>query len=76
MLPRFWCYCDRYWSRLSQCTVGEQALATQPLPFRCPMDHVLNVGSWHGKGENRKARGERCALPRRADGHPSDGTLT
>ena len=42
--------------------MGEQALATQPLPFRCPMDHVLNVGSWHGKGENRKARGERCAV--------------
>ena len=24
--------------------VGEQALATQPLPFSCPMDHVLPVG--------------------------------
>ena len=29
VLPRFWCYCDKYWSRLSQCTVGEQP---QPQP--------------------------------------------
>jgi len=75
VLPRFWCYCDKYWSRLSQCTVGEQALATQPLPFSCPMDHVLPVSSWHGEPGRRKARGERqrCALPRRADGHPAEG---
>ena len=56
-----------------QCTVGEQALRTQPLPFACPMDHVLPVSNWHGTYERRKARGERCALARRADGPPLEG---
>jgi len=56
-----------------QCTVGEQALGTQPLPFGCPMDHVLPVAQWHGSYPTRKARGEKCALPRTADGEPSQG---
>ena len=73
VLPPFHCYCDKYWSRLVKCTVGAQALATQPLPFECPMDHVVPIGSWHGTATDRRLRGERCALPRRADGPPEQG---
>ena len=60
-------------SRLTKCTVGAQAVATQPLPFRCPMDHVLPIGAWHGQGGARRRRGKRCALPARADGGPDEG---
>jgi len=73
VLPPFYCYCDKYWARLTRCTVGEQALASQPLPFRCPMDHVLPIGSWHGKYDMRRARSGRCILPERPDMHPDQG---
>ena len=73
VLPPFYCYCDRYWARLTRCTVGHQAAPTQPLPFRCPMDHVVPIGGWHGKYEARRARGRRCELPGRADGRPEEG---
>ena len=73
VLPPFWCYCDKYWARLWQCTVGLQAIPTQPLPFQCPMDHVLPIARWHGHGAVRRKRGERCALPRRADGPAEQG---
>jgi hypothetical protein len=73
VLPPFFCYCDKYWARLTRCTVGAQALATQPLPFQCPMDHLVPIGNWHGTVGARKRRGERCALPARADGPPEQG---
>ena len=52
--------------------MGTQALATQPLPFRCPMDHLLPIGGWHGAEANRLAR-PRCAGPTRPDGPPEEG---
>ena len=72
VLPPFYCYCDKYWARLTRCTIGHQALATQPLPFRCPMDHVAPIGNWHGTVHKRKNR-ERCALPASPDGPPDEG---
>ena len=47
VFPPLWCYCDKYWSRLTRCTIGPQALETQRFPFPCPMDHVLDVEAWH-----------------------------
>ena len=72
VLPPFYCYCDKYWARLTRCTIGQQALATQPLPFRCPMDHVVPISNWHGSTAQRKTMA-RCALPQRADGPPEHG---
>ena len=70
VLPQFHCYCDKYWGRLAQCTIPHLAhpLASQPLPFVCPVDHVVPVSGWHGNWAARKARGRRCALPGRAGG--------
>ena len=48
VLPPFYCYCDKYWARLVRGTMGMQALPTQPLPFRCPMDHIITIAGWHG----------------------------
>ena len=62
VLPPLVCYCDKYWAKLTRCTIGEQALATQPLPFRCPMDHVIPISNWHGTVAVRRLR-ERCSLP-------------
>lgn len=72
VLPPFHCYCDKYWARLTQCTIGHQALATQPLPFRCPMDHMLPIANWHGTTQERAKR-RRCALPAEAHGPPENG---
>ena len=49
-----------------------QALATQPLPFRCPMDHMLPIANWHGTTQERAKR-RRCALPAEAHGPPENG---
>ena len=75
VLPQFQCLCDKYWGRLAQCTIPHLAhpLASQPLPFVCPVDHVIPISGWHGNWAARKARGRRCALPGRADGPPADG---
>ena len=73
VLPQFHCYCDKYWARLTQCTIGTQVLGSQPLPFVCPLDHVIPVSGWYGNWAARKARGRRCALPARADGPPTHG---
>ena len=72
VLPQFHCYCDKYWARLTQCTIGTQVLGSQPLPFVCPLDHVIPVSGWYGNWAARKARGRRCA-PARADGPPTHG---
>ena len=73
VLPQFHCYCDKYWARLTQCTIGTQVLGSQPLPFVCPLDHVIPISGWYGNWAARKARGRRCALPARADGPPTHG---
>mmetsp|Transcript_3850 Transcript_3850/g.12697 ORF Transcript_3850/g.12697 Transcript_3850/m.12697 type:complete len:435 (-) Transcript_3850:139-1443(-) len=72
VLPPLYCYCEKHWARLFQCTVGLTALSSQSLPFRCPMDHLLPLPLWHGEYERRTKR-PRCSLPPRADGQPSEG---
>jgi len=39
IMPKLTCFCDRYWAPVEQCRVPG-ALHT-PLPFVCPLDHVL-----------------------------------
>ena len=66
VLPQFHCYCDKYWARLTQCTIGTQVLGSQPLPFVCPLDHVIPVSGWYGNWAARKARAAAAARCPRA----------
>ena len=42
VLPDLWCGADRWWAP-HQGTIPGSALL---LPFRCPADHVLDLGRW------------------------------
>ena len=77
VLPQFHCHCDKYWGRLAQCTIPHLAhpLASQPLPFVCPVDHVVPVSGWHGNWAARSAAAA-AALPGRADGPPTTASRT
>jgi len=72
VLPHMWCYCDKYWHRLDQCATPNAATA-QPLPFVCPMDHVVDPALWHGTTSFRTARPMRGMQAARADGPWQDG---
>jgi hypothetical protein len=72
VLPRLWCYCDKFWSRLSGCAIPEAA-SSQPLPFVCPMDHVVELQYWHGEIASRSRRPRAGMLASRADGPWQDG---
>ena len=45
VLPDLWCGADRWWAP-HQGTIPGSALL---LPFRCPADHVLDLGRWSPK---------------------------
>ena len=72
VLTQFYCHCDRYWPRLTQCTVGAQASKSQPLPYRCPMDRIMNIAEWYGDLNTRARRGN-CKAFNRADGRTNEG---
>jgi len=72
VLPRLWCYCDKFWSRLADCAIPEAA-SSQPLPFVCPMDHVVELQYWHGEAASRARRPRAGMLASRADGPWQDG---
>ena len=72
VLPTLWCYCDKYWHRLDQCAVP-MASSSQPLPFVCPMDHVVDPAHWHGVQHRRERRKRRGMLASRADGEWEEG---
>ena len=72
VLPRLWCYCDKFWSRLADCAIPEAA-SSQPLPFVCPMDHVVELQYWHGEVGSRSRRPRAGMLASRADGPWQDG---
>jgi hypothetical protein len=40
IVPKFTCYCDRYWMPLDDCRIP--GALKQRLPFECPMDYVLD----------------------------------
>lgn len=40
IMPKFTCYCDRYWMPLDDCRLP--GALKQRLPFECPMDYVLD----------------------------------
>ena len=48
-------------------------MGAQPLPFVCPMDHVVEPMNWHGDFAARARRPKPGQQPRRADGPPSEG---
>ena len=72
VLPHMWCYCDKYWHRLEECAVPN-SVGAQPLPFICPMDHVVEPMNWHGDSSARVRRAAPGQQPRRADGPPAEG---
>ena len=72
VLPTLWCYCDKFWHRLSECAIPS-ATSAQPLPFVCPLDHVLDPSFLHGAYANRVARARRGMLAPRADGPWEEG---
>jgi len=72
VLPTLWCYCDKFWHRLDACAIPS-ARSSQPLPFVCPMDHVVDPALWHGNMNRRMARRRNGMLADRADGPWEDG---
>ena len=72
VLPTLWCYCDKFWHRLDQCAIPS-ATHSQPLPFVCPLDHVLDPSFLHGTTNARRARPRMGMLAPRADGPWQDG---
>jgi len=72
VLPTLWCYCDKFWHRLSECAISS-AKSSQPLPFVCPMDHVLDPSFLHGDSRARTSRPRAGMLASRADGPYNEG---
>ena len=72
VLPTLWCYCDKFWHRLSQCAISN-ALNSQPLPFVCPLDHVIDPTWFHGQGHARARRPRPGMLADRVDGPYEEG---
>ncbi len=72
VLPRLWCYCDKFWHRLDRCAIPS-AVTAQPLPFVCPMDHVFEPTGLHGTLQSRRARPRKGMLAERVDGPWEDG---
>lgn len=59
ILPKLWCYCDRYFYRLEKCMIPGGHHATV-LPFECPFDHIFDSSRWYDipayVGRSRLAR--------------------
>ena len=72
VLPTLWCYCDKFWHRLDKCAIPS-ATSSQPLPFVCPLDHVIDPAFLHGTTAKRMARPRRGMLASRVDGSWEDG---
>jgi len=50
VLPSWECHCDRHWTPiLPGCIMANSDLK---LPFRCPMDHMLEVMTWTDNPQN------------------------
>ena len=49
IMPPLMCACDRYWGLLRACRHPD-APPSMRLPFRCPMDAMINVARWHARG--------------------------
>ena len=49
IMPPLLCACDRYWGLLRSCRHPD-APPSMRLPFRCPMDSMLDVARWQASG--------------------------
>ena len=72
VLPTLWCYCDKFWHRLDKCAIPS-ATSSQPLPFVCPLDHVIDPSFLHGVTRARTSRPRRGMLAARVDGSWEEG---
>lgn len=55
VMPQLACACDRHWGLLRACRAPD-APASMRLPFRCPMDHLLEVSHWIGQQQTVRFR--------------------
>ena len=72
VLPTLWCYCDKFWHRLDKCAIPS-AGSSQPLPFVCPLDHVIDPSFLHGTQRARVGRPRRGMLAAKVDGPWEEG---
>ena len=47
VMPKLWCFCDRYWNALSKCR--NPHVMGMGLPFNCPMDSLYLTDRWNDK---------------------------
>ena len=46
IMPRMYCWCDRFWNVMADCRLPGVSAEQLPLPFHCPFDHVYDLEKW------------------------------
>ena len=46
IMPRLWCWVDRYWNNLERGRFPGVSAEQHPLPFHCPFDHLFDLDKW------------------------------
>ena len=46
IMPKMYCWCDRFWNPMDDCRLPGVPKEQLPLPFHCPFDHVYDLEKW------------------------------
>ena len=46
IMPKMWCWCDRFWNPMANCRIPGVSREQFPMPFHCPFDHVYDLEKW------------------------------
>ena len=46
IMPKMYCWCDRFWNPMFDCRMPGVSAEQLPLPFHCPFDHVYDLEKW------------------------------
>ena len=46
IMPKMYCWCDRFWNPMTDCRMPGVSKQQLPLPFHCPFDHVYDLEKW------------------------------
>ena len=46
ILPKLYCWCDRFWNVMKDCRMPGVTAAQHPFPFHCPFDHLFDLEKW------------------------------